>query len=293
MSAVEEKVLFITGASRGLGFEMAKAALDNGHKVVAAVRKPEELEKKLGTDPNFLIVEFDIRYPAPAGVIRKTIEAFGRLDVLINNVGQGLTGAIEEISDEERIALYETNVFGPLRLIRAALPVMRQQHSGHIINISSVGGFSAGPGSGDYCATKAALERASEALSKEVAPLGIRVTVVAPGGFRTEFAGEASMQISRNEIADYAETVGQQRKNKFSGSGKEPSDPKLFGPAIVDLFGITYPPFLLALGPDSVAVMKNTAQSRLQAAEENFTPAIDILRAQESRNAEEPEILTP
>src|ERR1700722_2828354 len=181
-------VWFITGASRGFGFEMAKLALERGDQVVATARNPQAVVDALGQGEAMLALPLDVTDPdAPQRAVTAAVESFGRIDVLVNNAGRGLVGAVEEVSDEEVRAVYETNVFGALAVLRAVLPVMRRQRSGHVLNISSVAGFSASAGWGVYGSTKFAIEAISEAAGAEVAPLGIKVTVIEPGVFRTDF----------------------------------------------------------------------------------------------------------
>jgi NAD(P)-dependent dehydrogenase (short-subunit alcohol dehydrogenase family) len=203
------RIWFITGASRGLGAELVRAALKGGDKVAATARDPNMLTAKFGEHPNLLPLRLDVTVEAQAqAAIAATVERFGRLDVLVNNAGYGLLGALEESSAEEVEKLYRTNVFGLLNVTRAALPVMRRQRSGHVINMSSLGGYQATAAWGIYCSSKAAVEGISEALAREGAPLGIRVTIPTPAFFRSEFLEGNSLVLTDIKIDDYQETVG-------------------------------------------------------------------------------------
>jgi NAD(P)-dependent dehydrogenase (short-subunit alcohol dehydrogenase family) len=175
----------------------------------------------------------------------------GAIDVLINNAGYGVHGAIEEVSDEETRQIYDVNVFGLLRVTRAVLPVMRRQDSGQVVNLSSMGGLMAGEGSGIYASTKFAVEGISEALHAEVAPLGIRVIVIEPGPFRTDF-NSRSIQIAQTTLADYADTAGQRSAALRASSGKQPGDPDKAARIVCDLVAMDEPPFRLLLGNPAV-----------------------------------------
>ena len=205
-----QKVLFVTGAAKGFGFEIAKAALEAGDKVVATVRsKPEVLAAALNKHANLLIVVMDVNNEDQIKeAVSESILAFGRIDVLVNNAGFGIISAIEEATDAEIKRQYETNVFGLLNVTRAILPFMRKERSGHIINFSSVFGFDAIPGWALYGSTKFAVEGLSKGLAAELAPFGIKVTAVEPGIFRTEFLSAESYVVSENVIDDYKETTG-------------------------------------------------------------------------------------
>ena len=202
-----QKVWMITGASRGFGAEIAKAVLAAGDKVIATARKINTLDY-LGKDSNVFPVALDVTDEAQA---KKAVDAglqqFGHIDVLVNNAGYGLFGAVEESSAQEVENIYRTNVFGLLNVTRAVLPSMREQKSGHIINISSLGGYSSYPGWGVYSSTKFAVEGLTESLHGELAPLGIHVTVVEPGFFRTDFLDSSSLIKTANVFNDYVDTV--------------------------------------------------------------------------------------
>src|SRR3954471_23973065 len=203
------RVWFITGASRGFGALIAEAALAAGDAVVATARDPNTVIARLGTHERLLATRLDVTSEAEAHeAAGQAVKKFGRIDILVNNAGYGLLGAIEEASAAETRKLFGTNVFGLLGVTRAVLPHMRRQRSGHIINISSVGGYTGYPGWGVYGATKFAVEGISEALAGEVAPVGIKVTVIEPVFFRTDFLDESSLSRTALVIDDYHESVG-------------------------------------------------------------------------------------
>ena len=253
MTATAQKVWFITGASRGFGLLTAKKALERGDCVVATARDPQTVIAALGQHPNLLAVRLDVKLEAQAiTTAQQAVTRFGRIDVLVNNAGYGLLGAVEEANGEEIRALYETNVFGLLNVTRAVLPVMRRQGSGHVMNISSVGGYSAYAGWGVYGSTKFAVEGLSEAMSMELAPLGINVTVVEPGFFRTDFLDASSLVATRDRIADYAATVGAMRDFAEGANHQQPGDPLKLAGALLQLADSGKPPVRLQLGSDTV-----------------------------------------
>jgi NAD(P)-dependent dehydrogenase (short-subunit alcohol dehydrogenase family) len=259
-----EKIWFVTGASKGLGLEIVKAALASGDKVVAAVRNnPEELSGAINNSENLYVVVLDVTKEDQAKTaLAKAIERFGRIDVLVNNAGYSLLSAIEEATDDEVRAQFDTNVFGLLNVLRAALPYLRRQKNGHIINISALYGFAVPlVGYGLYGATKFGVEAISEALSLEVKPLGIHVTAVEPGMFTTDLLATTSMKESKNRIADYDGTVGYIRNAIPTFNGTQPGDPVKFGKAIVVLANSDNPPLHLPLGNDSLAVYQAKATS--------------------------------
>jgi NAD(P)-dependent dehydrogenase (short-subunit alcohol dehydrogenase family) len=251
------KVWFITGASRGFGVLMAKDALARGDSVVATARNPQSVTDALGAHPNLLALRLDVTQEAAAVLAaRAAVDRFGRIDVLVNNAGYGLLGAVEEASDAEVRALYDTNVFGLLNVTRAVLPYMRKQGSGHVMNMSSVGGYTAHAGWGVYGSTKFAVEGISEAMAEEVRPLGIHVTVVEPGYFRTGFLEGNSLVSTREQMADYAGTVGAMRTFAASVSLKQPGDPRKLSLAILKLADAAQPPVRLMLGSDTVRMVR-------------------------------------
>ncbi|BAZ27369.1 short-chain dehydrogenase/reductase SDR [Kalymmatonema gypsitolerans NIES-4073] len=249
----QTRVWLITGSSTGFGRMLAEAVLDQGETVVLTARNPQQVEDLTAKFPaRTLAARLDVTNPTEVReVVKVAIATFGRIDVLVNNAGYGTLGAIEEVSDEDIRRQFDTNVFGALDLTRAVLPYLRQQRSGHIINFSSVGGFVSFPGSGIYCSTKFALEGISEALAQEVAPFGIKVIIVEPGAFRTDFSGR-SLVVSDTQIADYEPVIGQYRQWVQDIDGQQPGDPKKAASAIIQSVNNENPPLRLALGADAV-----------------------------------------
>ncbi|MCX8494465.1 MAG: SDR family NAD(P)-dependent oxidoreductase [Chthoniobacterales bacterium] len=242
------KTILITGASTGFGRALATEALNRGHQVALAVRNPESVADLVAQYPGkAFAIEFDLTKPADAELaVKETLEQFGRLDVLINNAGYGLLAALEESTDEQLARNLETNFTGPFRLIRAVLPVMRAQHSGHVITMSAIAAYANHPGFAVYGGAKAALDATCDAASQEAAPLGIKFTQVIPGPFRTDFIGRSLDHGAR--IPDYEGTVG-----KFGGflskmDGKQPGDPAKAASAILDLLDAEKPPSRLLIG---------------------------------------------
>ena len=242
------KTLLITGASTGFGRALAQEALSRGHQVALAVRNPESVGDLVQEFPGkACAVRFDLTKPQDAPrAVSETLEQFGRLDVLINNAGYGLLAALEESTDEQLARNLETNFTGPFRLIRAALPLMRAQKGGHIINLSAIAAYANHPGFAVYGGAKAALDAACDAAAQEVTPLGIKFTLVIPGPFRTDFIGRSLDHAPR--LPDYEGSVG-----KFGGflskmDGKQPGDPAKAASAILDLLDTEKPPFRLLIG---------------------------------------------
>lgn len=257
---------FITGASRGFGSLIAERALRAGDAVIATARNPQDITDRLGEQPNLLAVRLDVTREEEAHqAVAEGIKRFGRIDVLINNAGFGVLGAVEETSASETERLFATNVFGLLNVTRAVLPHMRAQRSGRVINISSIGGYQAYMGWGVYGSTKFAVEGITEALHQELAPLGIQATVVEPGFFRTDFLDEQSLIKTRLELADYDETVGKMRAFAEAANHAQPGDPLKFAEAMLALVNAPNPPQRLALGSDTVARIE--AKNRLVAQE--------------------------
>ncbi len=245
-------VWFITGAARGFGAAITAQVLSRGDRVVAAARRPESVGA--GDPDRLLPVRLDVTSATDAAeAVRLAVDRFGRIDVLVNNAGRSLLGAVEEASADEVEDVFATNLFGPLTLTRAVLPVMRAQRSGTVINIGSMGGFAQSPGWGVYGATKFALEGVSEALSAEVAPLGIRVMIVELGSFRTDFLGGDSLRLTSHRIPDYASTVDPVRTASAARGGTQPNDPAKGAAALVDAATSPEPPLRLQLGRDAVA----------------------------------------
>lgn len=248
------KVWFVTGASRGFGALIVRDALQRGDRVIATARNPQQVIDAFGEQPNLLAVKVDVTKEEDAvEAVRQGVARFGRIDVLVNNAGYGILGAVEETSVAEAKANFDTNVFGVLAVTRAVLPQMRGQRSGHVINISSLGGYSAYHGWGVYGASKFAVEGITEAMAQELAPLGIHATVVEPGFFRTDFLNDNSLVSTRAQIDDYADTVGKMRVFAEAANHGQPGDPRKLAGAILRLVDSANPPLRLPLGSDAVA----------------------------------------
>jgi NAD(P)-dependent dehydrogenase (short-subunit alcohol dehydrogenase family) len=246
MSA-DARVWFITGCSTGFGRELTRQLLDRGQRVVATARDPRSLAA-FAAHPGAIVTALDVDTPGQiAEAVALAEQRFGRIDVLVNNAGYGYLAAIEEGEDDEIRAMFQTNVFSLVNVIKAVLPGMRARRSGHIVNISSMAGLVGFAGIGYYNATKFAVEGLSEALAKEVEPLGIRVTIVAPGPFRTDWAGR-SLKTPKAAIADYAATAGARRDQIRGYSGTQPGDPVRGTAAIIDAVLSATPPLHLLLG---------------------------------------------
>lgn len=244
---------FITGVSSGLGAALAQAALARGDLVIGTVRKPDAAEAFAAIAPGrafALILDVTDERAVHAAVAHAEAIS-GGLDILVNNAGHGLTGAIEETGLDQARALFEVNVFGPIAVLQAALPYMRARRRGHIINVTSVSGLAAWAGTGLYGASKFALEAIGRTLAQEVAPLGLKVTNVAPGGLRTAFAGPALAQAARS-IEDYAETAHLARRTLVGHAGSEPGDVAKAAQAILAAVDADAPPLLLLLGADAL-----------------------------------------
>ena len=240
---------FITGSSTGFGRLLAEEVLKSGDNVVATARNVEQVRDLEQKYPGHaLALPLDVtKQDQVDAAVAKTLERFGRVDVLVNNAGYGVVGAIEEVSEAEFVPMYETNVFGLLRVTRAFLPQLRKQKSGHILNLSSIGGLTAGPGWGLYQGTKFAVEGLSEALAQEVAPLGIRLTIVEPGPFRTDFLGRSGVEAAK-KIDDYNATAGNARRYMNEQDGKQPGDPLKAVHAMMQVVDSENPPLRLLLG---------------------------------------------
>jgi NAD(P)-dependent dehydrogenase (short-subunit alcohol dehydrogenase family) len=250
-----DRVWFITGASGGLGRRLAERALDTGDRVVATARDPESM-RELERPGRAIATRLDVTEPAQAlAAVSAAIDAFGRIDVLVNNAGFGLFGPLEELEDEELRREFDTNVFGAVNVIRAALPPMRAQRSGHIVQISSLEGVApALAGECAYAGTKFAVEGICEALAKEVAHLGIGVTIVEPGPIRTDFAAGATAKPPQDP--DYEESVGQALSWFEDLAGKQPNDPGRVADAIIEAVGSPDPPLRLALGTEAIQAIR-------------------------------------
>lgn len=256
------KVWFLTGSSRGLGRALAQAILAAGHRLVATARKPEELSDLVAAyGDRVRAVALDVTDAAAArAAVQVATTAFGRLDVVVNNAGYGNMGSIEDLPEDDFRAQIETNFFGVVHVTRAALPILRAQRDGHIIQISSIGGRTASPGLSAYQSAKWAVGGFSEVLAKEVGPLGIRVTVVEPGGLRTDWAG-VSMQI-RPAHPDYEATVGAVGKAARAHADVMRGDPVRVAQAILQVAAEPNPPLHLLIGSDAVFIAGVTAAAR-------------------------------
>jgi NADP-dependent 3-hydroxy acid dehydrogenase YdfG len=253
MAQSPQRVWFITGASTGFGRLLAEQALRTGHKVVATARKPEQIAN-LGYhySDRCLVLPLDVTNGAHISyALGETIAKFGRVDVLVNNAGYGVVGAIEEVSEPEFKSMFETNVFGLLGVTRAFLPQFRKQRSGNVLNLSSIGGLVASPGMGYYNATKFAVEGISEALAAELAPLGIHVTIIEPGPFRTDFLGRSGV-VAKTQIADYDGTAGNMRRYFAENDGKQKGDPLRAVKAMMQVVESPNPPLRLLLGASAL-----------------------------------------
>src|SRR5262249_46923061 len=257
------KVWFITGASKGFGMELTKAALDADDKVAGTARDPKTIEGVFGKHDRVLTLKLDVTSEQQAKeAVDAALKQFGHIDVLVNNAGRGLVGAVEEVTAEEVRAAFAVNVEGTLNVSRAVLPSMRARKSGHILNLSSVGGFVSWPGWGIYCATKFMVEGFSEAMQAELKPLGIKVTIVEPGPFRTDFLGASSLERTSNVISDYGETAGAARQWADSSHNAQPGDPAKAAAAMVRITEVENPPVRLQLGADCLAAVGNKTYQR-------------------------------
>ena len=249
MATSEDRVWLITGCSTGFGRELAKAVLDRGYRAVVTARRPETVHDLVtGREGQAIALRLDVTDAAQVEeAVQRSEEAFGSIDVLVNNAGIGYFGAVEESDEDEVRRMFEINFWGLSRMTRAVLPGMRRRRSGHILNISSIGGLRAFPALGYYNASKFAVVGFSEALSLETGPLGIKVTVVEPSGFRTDWAGRSASE-AQSEIADYAATAGKNRATLRSNSGRQPGDPVRAAAAIIEAVESPQPPLHLLLG---------------------------------------------
>jgi NAD(P)-dependent dehydrogenase (short-subunit alcohol dehydrogenase family) len=249
-----QNIWFVTGASKGLGLTLVKKLLSEGYKVAATSRNISDLENAVGiTNDAFLPLAVNIKSEESVQqAIAKTISTFGKIDVVVNNAGYGLLGGLEELTDAEAHENFEVNVFGSLNVIRKALPYLREQQSGHIINISSIGGFIGEfPGFGIYCATKFAVNGFSESLAAEVKPFGIKVTIVEPGYFRTNFLSEGSLIVPKNPIDAYQNVRDSQNLHQNQMDQQQAGDPEKAAAAMIKIANQPDAPLNLFLGEDA------------------------------------------
>jgi NAD(P)-dependent dehydrogenase (short-subunit alcohol dehydrogenase family) len=256
---VNHRVWMITGTSQGIGLELVRTALRRGDSVIATSRNPQKVAAMFQeTSGRLITIGMDVRDPDQIGsVVQVALARFGRIDVLVNNAGYGLLGAVEEAEDREIDRVLELNLFGLLRVTRAVLPHFRHRRNGHIVNLSSIGGLVSTPGFGIYNATKFAVEGISEALAQEVGPLGIRVTIVEPGPFRTNFL-DGSLAFTERTLGDYGQTAGLTRQDATERNGKQPGDPARAADAIIEAITSKHPPLHLLLG--QIAYERATAK---------------------------------
>jgi NAD(P)-dependent dehydrogenase (short-subunit alcohol dehydrogenase family) len=260
----EKKVWFITGAGRGMGADIARAALAAGHAVVATARNPDAVTAALGKDGDLLAVKLDVTNPADAqAAVQAAVERFGRIDVLVNNAGNFYAGFFEEISPQDFRAQVETTLFGPVNATRAVLPVMRAQRGGLVVAVSSTAGIVGQEFCTAYAAAKFGVEGWIESLTPEVAPFGIRTMLVEPGFFRTELLTPESTTYAEPSIGDYAERTKQTITAWNAMNGQQGGDPAKLASALVQLAGQQEPPLRWAAGADAVQVVENKAKTLL------------------------------
>jgi NAD(P)-dependent dehydrogenase (short-subunit alcohol dehydrogenase family) len=248
-----QKVWFVTGASKGLGLSLVKQLLNKGYNVAATSRNIADLESAVGKTESFLPLAVNITDEQSVNeAISQTISLFGKIDVVVNNAGYGLVGALEELSDAEARANFDVNVFGSLNVIRAAMPHLRVQGSGHIFNVSSIGGFTGNfPGFGIYCATKFAVQGFTESLAAEIKAFGVKATIVSPGYFRTNFLNSDSLSVPKNEIAEYKAVRDVQNAHQGDINGNQAGDPEKGVAAIITVAEAENAPLHLFLGQDA------------------------------------------
>jgi NAD(P)-dependent dehydrogenase (short-subunit alcohol dehydrogenase family) len=256
-------VWLITGSSRGFGRSLAEAVLVHGDRLVATARKPEQLSDLVTRyGDTARAVALDVTNPEQArAAVDAAVDTFGRLDVVVNNAGYGNMAAIEDATEDDLRAQIETDLWGVIHVTRAALPILRQQRSGHIVQFSSIGGRFGTAGMGAFQTAKWAVEGFSEALAREVAPLGITVTLIEPGGFRTDWAGSSMHQTAPS--ADYQGTVGQMMRYIREHAGREPGDPAKAAQAIITIVNEKKPPRRRLLGRDAVQLARQIDQAKL------------------------------
>lgn len=258
-----KKVWLVTGASKGLGLALVKALLNKGYRVAGTSRTLASLTNAVSTSENFLPLQMDLLDETSVGSgVAATIQAFGRVDVIVNNAGYGQLGTLEELSDAEARQNFDTNVFGALNVIRAAMPQLRKQQSGYIMNVSSIGGLTGNfPGWGIYCATKFAMAGFTESLSAEAAEFGVFATVIYPGYFRTNFLESGSLTLPQQPIAAYATARASEQQHKEHITGNQPGDPDKAAQVFIELAEMQHPPLHFVMGSDATAM----AQQKIEA----------------------------
>ncbi|RUT72432.1 SDR family NAD(P)-dependent oxidoreductase [Flavobacterium cupreum] len=254
------KVWYITGASKGMGLALTKQLLSKGHSVAATSRSVKAFDPFTHYGERFLALETDLKSEQSIeSSLKSTIEKFGRVDIIVNNAGYGLGGALEELTSDEINENFEVNFFAAVKVVQKALPYLREQRSGHIINISSIAGFAPGLGWSMYCAAKFALSGLSEALANDLKPLGIHVTNVLPGWFRTSFAKPDSIAYNKNQLQEY-NYLREYHEKMNSMDGVQPGNPDLIADALLQLIVSRNPPVNLFLGSDAF----NRAKSKIE-----------------------------
>lgn len=255
------KVWLITGAGRGMGVDIVKAALEAGHRVIATGRTPEKVSNAIGDHENLLVVKLDITDFADAQTaVQAGIERFGRIDVLVNNAANFNAGYFEELSMEEIEGQLSTSLLGPMKVTRAVLPIMRKQHSGHIVSISSTAGLTGYTFCSAYSASKFGLEGWMQSLQTEVEQFGISTTIVNPGFFRTELLTEESTNYSENEIGDYDQGRKQQLEFWKGANGQQTGDPVKLASALIQVVDGATPPLRFLAGADAVATAEQVIE---------------------------------
>lgn len=251
-----QKTWFVTGASKGLGLSLVKQLLNSGYNVAATSRSITDLSNVVGGHDNFLPLAVNIKAEDSVNdAISKTIERFGKIDVVVNNAGYGLTGSLEESTGEEARENFDVNVFGSLNVIRAVMPHLRKLQSGRILNVSSIGGFTGNfPGFGIYCATKFAVQGFTESLNAEAKAFGIKATIVSPGYFRTNFLMPDSLSTPKNEIQEYKEVRAVQAAHQNDINGNQAGDPEKAAEVMIAVAESAEPPVHLFLGADAYGI---------------------------------------
>lgn len=254
-----KKVWFITGASKGLGLMLVKALLSQDYYVAATSRTKHALIEVLGSPENFLPIEMDITSDADvARAVQEVLKTFGRIDVVVNNAGYSQIGTLEELTDSEARRNFDVNVFGSLNVIRNTVPHLRQQQSGHIFNIASIGALMGGyPAFGVYCATKFAVAGFTEALVEEMKPFGVHTTLVYPGYFRTNFLANGSIQTPENRIDAYTSARQMEAAHLNDINGNQPNDPQKAAELLIQLSKMEHPPVHFLMGVDALTVLQN------------------------------------
>lgn len=264
----EQKVWFITGAGRGMGTDITKAALAAGHKVIATGRNTDSVAQALGKSENLLIVKLDVTNTTDAqAAVTAALDKFGRIDVLVNNAANFIAGFFEELTQEEIDQQLQTSLIGPMIVTRAVLPVMRKQGSGHITSISSTAGLTSLEFCSAYSASKFGLEGFMQALQTEVSPFGINTTIVNPGFFRTELLTEQSTKYANNPIEDYNQRRTELMQFWQGANGQQPGDPAKLAQALVTILNSEKPPLRFLAGADAVATAEQVATTLQEQAE--------------------------